>query len=351
VPGERRGHVKPHLRIGPEVVREVGKPVAHRILHAVVAEARADDDQPGARRDVANLRAREPVRDRGQHARGRHVVGNVELHAAPRRDPLVAAATEHRDPVLDQLAVGNDDGLAAVRRDRCIAPADADDLSRDALHPDPVADAARVVELQRDTAPQVAESLLQRECDDAGDHRRGRDDAGEVHADDLHPDEREHDQHHGDQDVRQDPRDREAPEHALEQAHERDPREADRDEEEQRLADHEGDGRVGQRGSVAREDEQAHEPDAHRDRHVDHVAAQVAAEPQRDQREGEPGRDEHLGVEDQVGRRHAVREGEGASAADYIECVLRLSVALRPAPCPLPAPAARSSSRTSSPRA
>ena len=130
VPRERRRDVQAHLRIGPEVVREIGAPVAHRIVDRTVAEPGADDDQRRLRRHVADFRVREPVGNRGDHARRRRVIGHAELDVAPRRDPLVAAAPEHRHPVLDQLAVGNDDRLAHVGRDRRVAPADADHLAR-----------------------------------------------------------------------------------------------------------------------------------------------------------------------------------------------------------------------------
>ena len=142
----------------------------------------------------------------------------------------------------------------------------------DALHPDPVADPAGVVELQRDAAPQVAERLLQRKRDAAGDHRRRRDDAREVDADDIHPEEREDDRAR--RAISTSARIRGIAsrcEHALEHEHHDDAREADRDQQQQRLAEHERDRRVGERVAVAREQHEPDEPDAHRDRHVEHV--------------------------------------------------------------------------------
>ena len=89
--------------------------------------------------------------------------------------------------------------------------------------------------------------------------------------------------------------------------------EADRDQEQQRLARDQRDGRIVRYAAIAREQ---HEPDkahAHRDRHVEHVLAQLGAQPDRGQRKREPCSDEELGVGNEVGSGHRDARGRGGA--------------------------------------
>ena len=72
-----------HLRIGPEVVRKVAKPVAHRIVDAAVPEAGAHDNERRLDRDVADLGVSKSVGDCGNDARGPRIVGHAEFDVAP----------------------------------------------------------------------------------------------------------------------------------------------------------------------------------------------------------------------------------------------------------------------------
>ena len=154
--------------------------------------------------------------DDRQHARRRMVELELELDEAPPRSRLLAAPAEDRDPVLHQARVRNHHGLVVVGGERHVAPADADDLAADVVDADPVADPAGALDLQREAAPQVAQRLLRREGDRAGDHRRRRRDAQQVDAERVQPEQPVTDQRQRDHELDHDPRRRDAREQHLE---------------------------------------------------------------------------------------------------------------------------------------
>ena len=129
---ERRGDVQPDLRVGPAVLGEIGEPVPDDVLDARCRRSSRQSTSSARRRgDVRDLaRERAPPRRRRSPApadcRRRRSNATSRRHgmrSSPRR-----ASTMTR--FLHQLAVGDDDRLAVVGRDRHVAPADADDLAR-----------------------------------------------------------------------------------------------------------------------------------------------------------------------------------------------------------------------------
>src|SRR4030095_9335545 len=134
-----------------------------------------------------DLRAIERSLDHGNHPGWRDVEPDEELDGTAPGYLLVATARQDRHTALDQLRVGHHDRFAVIGRHREATPANPDDLPYHTVDADPVADPARVVGLQRDSAPQVAQHFLHRERDDAGEYRGCRDEAGEIDADLVHP--------------------------------------------------------------------------------------------------------------------------------------------------------------------
>ena len=126
---------------------------------------------------------------------------------------------------------------------RC--PHDADDFSGDtAIELDPIADAARIVELQRDPAEEVAQRGLHRKRDGGPRHCSGCDEAGRVHSDRVEADQGVHDQRQGHGHFAKDARHRTTrQEHA---GHERDEEAniADRDDQQADLARNHRDGQM-----------------------------------------------------------------------------------------------------------
>jgi hypothetical protein len=94
---ERRGDMEPHLRIGPDVVREIGANSAPNIDPAV-AEVRADNDRGDRTLRISACASPSVI---AAITRGRCVVGDAEIDACSCRSD-VAAATEDRHSVLDR---------------------------------------------------------------------------------------------------------------------------------------------------------------------------------------------------------------------------------------------------------
>ena len=88
--------------------------------------------------------------------------------------------------MADQQRIGNDQRLSCVGRERRVPPAYADHLPHRPLDTYPIADAAGVVELNRDTAPKVRQGLLQRKRYAAADNRGSNGNAGKVEAHRVH---------------------------------------------------------------------------------------------------------------------------------------------------------------------
>ena len=145
-------------------VREVEDPVRRpRTRRRCPRIRRRCSSRRGVRRDVVGIvRVRERLaddhRDHPCAADARTSTSNGTsrrhgMRSSPRRASTVTL-------FFMTLRVGDDDRLVGVRRDRHVAPADADDLPDHLVDAHPVADAAGLLELQRDAAPQVAERLL-----------------------------------------------------------------------------------------------------------------------------------------------------------------------------------------------
>ncbi len=98
------------------------------------------------------------------------VVAGPDLDVDARRDGRLGVV---EDRVLRHHAVGHDDELALLGQQLGGPPGDFLHPALEVADAHPVADAERLLDLNRQPGEEVAEGVLQREADDDGAHRRG----------------------------------------------------------------------------------------------------------------------------------------------------------------------------------
>ena len=179
---ERGEQVHAHGAVGAVVAPGIGEPVAQRV--AALAERELHQRAVRARlaRHVLDLGAGERLLGRRDHPRRRHVEVDVEPDPAAPAHLLPVGVADDAEARADERAVGDDHEVAVARAHRGMPPADVGHPAREVVELDPVPDRDRLVDLEEQAAERVAERVLHGEGEHRGDHRRGGDQAREVHA-------------------------------------------------------------------------------------------------------------------------------------------------------------------------
>ena len=236
-------------------------------------------------RHERNLAAFERRMDDGEYLPRRPLVPDPEFNRSPPGNAQIAAASDQRDPVFHQFGIRDDDRHVVHRRQRRVTPANADDFAGDAVDFNPVADAAGVVELQRNAAKQIAERGLRREADDRGQCRRRDADRGQVHAQRIHPEQRVHDQRDSEAHFAEDARHGTARQQHAGYEGDEDADDADRDDQQADLARNDRDGQLRRDELIARQQREPGQSE-HDDEQGDrHRPPQLRPEAHRDQTE------------------------------------------------------------------
>ena len=163
VTAERVVDVRPHAIADAHVGGEVGRPHADAVGDGRRGEV-GDQDLGLATGDEQRLVAQRP-RDHRLHLVGRRVVAGADLDLEPR---VVRRLRVVRDRLLRHHAVRHDDEVARLRADLGRAPRHLGDQAVGAGDGHPVADAKRLLDLNRQPGKQVAQRVLQREADHDG---------------------------------------------------------------------------------------------------------------------------------------------------------------------------------------
>jgi hypothetical protein len=169
------------------VAGEIGQPVADRVVREAIAvlhgEVAADAVRLRRLRGTLDRRYLEGLVDCLDDVGGAVAEIDVEIDPHPVLERLAFALAEDHDRAREERGIGHDQGVPITRLDHRVPPANlAHPPLPPALELHPVADLDRGVELQGDTADDVAERALERECGDRGEQGAGRDDAGEFEA-------------------------------------------------------------------------------------------------------------------------------------------------------------------------
>ncbi|EXI68298.1 MAG: hypothetical protein AW07_04432 [Candidatus Accumulibacter sp. SK-11] len=178
-------HMHAHRRVGRIVGLRIEHPVAQSVTRVTRTELHQDARWPRVIGNVGNLGSADCRLDGSDHLRRWRIVGQVEPHPAPPRPARDIGPTVYRETATHQLAVGYHDDLAIARPDRRLSPADLRHAAGQVVDADPVAGAQRVVELQGDSGQDVAQRILHGEGEHGGDHRRRRQQARRVEADEV----------------------------------------------------------------------------------------------------------------------------------------------------------------------
>ena len=95
-----------------------------------------------------------------------------------------------------------------------------------------------------------------------------------------------------------------------------------RNQQEEHFAQDVNEGGVVNAASELKQRDQPCQPQRHQHRHRDHVAPEIGAQPERHEREREPGSGELRGVDDELVSGHDERQADSgkASAGDYRAC-------------------------------
>jgi hypothetical protein len=177
---QRGEKVHAHHRVGDVVVQDLGEEVAQLVAEVALVEAFQHAARRRRARHVGDRELAHLVVDDGNDARRRHAGVDHEVEdAAPLQRRTVALADD-LDARLHQHAVRDHHGFPVARLDQRGAPADVAHAAAHGVEADPVADAHRVVELQRDAGEHVAEGVLHRKRDHRRQDGGGGDEAGEI---------------------------------------------------------------------------------------------------------------------------------------------------------------------------
>ena len=190
------------------------------------------------------------------------------------------------DAIVHQLRIRNDDGDVAHRRQGGVAPAYADDLSRDAaVHLDPVADAIGVVELKRNAAHQVAQRRLQCKAERRSAHGCRGNEARQIHADCVQTHEREDDQRQRYRHLAENARHGLSRQDDVDQERYVDPDVAQRDDQQADLARHDRDGEARRNDLVVRQQREPAKAGGDQQQGHQNRAAKLRPQARRDQPE------------------------------------------------------------------
>ena len=132
----------------------------------------ADEQHVGGRRLQHARAVRERFRNDGLHVIRLRGVARAHLHLDPGRRRRLRVV---RDRFLRDDVVRQDDEVAGLGAELRRAPGDLGDAPLELADLDPVADVERLLALEREAGERVAERVLEREADDDGADRGGRD--------------------------------------------------------------------------------------------------------------------------------------------------------------------------------
>jgi hypothetical protein len=180
-----REDMHPDRRIGRIIRLRIEHPVAQGVAGVTWTELHQDAGRRGIGGDVGNVGSADRLLHLLDYLPWRRVMGDVEPDPAPPGPVRDVRPTIDGKTAAHQLAVGNDDHFAVTRPDRRLPPAYLRHSAGEIVNPDPVAGAQRVVELQGNTRKHIAKRVLHGKGQHRRDHRRGRQQARRVKADEV----------------------------------------------------------------------------------------------------------------------------------------------------------------------